>query len=416
MSELIVTTFLALFLVKWAVETGLAGLNLVHALSAPHTLPAPLVGLVDRETVLRSRAYSAARLRYAIVSGSVGAALLLVLLFSGLLTWLEAVLAGLGLDGAHLFVTYLALLAVLSGLARLPFTLWRTFRIETAFGFNRTGPGLWLLDRAKGLALGAALGIPFLYAVYGFMQGTGGWWWLWLFAFIVLVQFVLVWLYPSVIAPLFNRFAPLPDGELRRGVEELARRAGFRTGGIFTMDASRRSGHSNAYFTGFLRPRIVLFDTLLDEMSLDESLAVLAHEMGHYRKGHIYKGLAIQMAGMLAGLWILSLLVDWPPLFAAFGFSAPSHYAALILFLAMGGAFTFYLDPLLAWISRRHEFQADAYSVALLAQPEALKSALVRLNGQNLANLTPHPWYAAYHYSHPTLPQRLAAIDRASAG
>lgn len=412
MTELIVGAFLAMLLLNWAVETGLAGLNLAHTLAAPDGPPPALAGLVDADTVRRGRAYTAARLRFAIVRGAAGLVLLPVLLLSGLLPWLEGALAGLGLEGAHLFVAYLVSLLVLSGLAGLPFTLYGTFGLETAFGFNRTTFRLWLLDRAKGLALGAALGLPFLYGVFYFMAGTGRWWWLWLFAFITAVQLVLVWLYPAFIAPLFNKFTPLPQGELRSRMEEMAGRARFRPREISTMDASRRSGHSNAYFTGLFRPRIVLFDTMLEEMETDESLAVLAHEMGHYRMRHVHKGLALNLAGLLAMLWVLSLLAQWPPLFQAFGFAAPSLHAAVALVVAMGGVFTFYLDPLLAWISRRHEFAADAFAVDLLQLPEALKSALIRLSGRNLADPTPHPWYSAYHHSHPTLLERMAAVDR----
>ncbi|MCZ6534107.1 MAG: M48 family metallopeptidase [SAR324 cluster bacterium] len=415
MTEFIIFLFLGLFLLDWALETGLAGLNLAHTLAGSDTPPAPLRGAMDEQTVRKSRAYTVARLRFGLLRGVAGAGYLLLLLFSGLLPWLETLLRSWQFTGPHLFVSYLALLALLSALLGLPFALYSTFRIEAAFGFNRMGLGLWLLDRMKGLLLAGLLGVPFLYGVYLFMESSGRWWWLWLFLFIALVQMVLVWLYPAFIAPLFNKFTPLPEGEPRRRMEEMARRARFRMAGIFTMDASRRSGHSNAYFTGLLRPRIVLFDTMLDEMSMEESLSVLAHEIGHYREHHIHKGLALNLAGTLFMLWVLNLLVDWPPLFEAFGFAGPSHHAALTLVLAMGGPFTFYLEPLLAWISRRHEYQADAFSLALLGMPGALKSALIRLNGQNLANLRPHPWYAAYHYSHPTLLQRLAAIDRLAA-
>lgn len=411
-TEIIAGAFLAMLLLNWTIETGLAGLNLVHALASSDEPPAPLAGLVGPETVRRSRDYTVVRLRLGLVQDAVGAAALLVLLFSGLLPWLETFLVGIGLAGPHLFVIYLVSLLVLSGLLGLPFALYRTFGIETAFGFNRAGLGLWLRDRAKGLALGALLGFPFLYGVYFFMEGSGGWWWLWLFAFITTVQLALVWLYPTFIAPLFNKFTPLPQGELRMRMEDMAARAGFRARGIFTMDASRRSGHSNAYFTGLLRPRIVLFDTMLEQMSTEESLAVLAHEMGHYRMRHVHRGLALNLAGLLVMLWVLSLLVGWPPLFQTFGFAGPSLHAALALVVATGGVFTFFLGPLLAWLSRRNEYSADAYSVKLLQLPGALKSALLRLNGQNLANLTPHRWYSAYHYSHPTLLERLAAIDR----
>jgi STE24 endopeptidase len=412
MTDLIVFLFLVFFLLDWSLQTGLAGLNLLHALGAPSEPPPALKGRVSRETVEKSRDYTVVKLRFGIVRGVLGAVAVLVALFSGLLPWLDGLLAGRGLAGAHLFVAYLVVLAVLSGLVGLPFALYRTFGIETRFGFNRMTLRLWAWDGLKGLMVAALLGLPFLYGVYFFMEGTGSLWWVWLFGFITAVQLVLVWLYPAVIAPLFNTFTPLEQGELRGRVEALAREAGFRTRGIFMMDASRRSGHSNAYFTGLTRPRIVLFDTLLEEMNVDESLAVLAHEIGHYRMRHILKGLALNLAGMLVMLWILSLLVDWAPLFHAFGLAAPSYHAALTLVLIMGGAFTFYLEPLLAWVSRRREYEADAYSVGLCNNPVALKSALIHLNGQNLADLTPHPWYSGYHYSHPTLLQRLAAIDR----
>ena len=236
-TELIIGAFLAMLLLNWAVETGLAGLNLVHTLASPEEPPAPLAGLVGPETVRRSRDYTVVRLRLGLVQDAVGVVALLALLFSGLLPWLEIYLTGLGLSGPHLFVVYLVSLLALSALVRLPFALYRTFAIETAFGFNRMTLGLWLRDRAKGLALGTALGLPFLYGVYFFMGGAGGWWWLWLFAFITVVQLVLVWLYPSFIAPLFNTFTPLPQGELRTRMEDMAARAGFRARGIFTMDA-----------------------------------------------------------------------------------------------------------------------------------------------------------------------------------
>ncbi len=411
MTELIVALFLALFLLHWAVETGLAGMNLVYVLAHPPGVPEPLAGAVAPETVRKSRDYTVTKLRFGIVRDVFRAGLVLLALFSGLLPWLEGRLEALSLEGPHLFAAYLGVLAAGSSLAGLPFSLYATFRIEARFGFNRTTPGLWIADRLKGLALSFVLGVPFLYGVHFFMEHTGAFWWLWLFGFITAVQLVLVWLYPALIAPWFNKFDPLPEGELRERLEAMAAQAGFRTRGLFVMDASRRSGHSNAYFTGFVRPRIVLFDTMLQNMSVDEALAVLAHEIGHFRKRHVHKGLVLNLCVTLALLYVLSLLVDWQPLFQAFGFSSPSTHAAVTLAMLIGGAFTFYFEPLFAWISRRREYEADAYSVRLLKLPHALKSALIRLNGENLSNLTPHPWYSAYHYSHPPLLQRLAAID-----
>jgi STE24 endopeptidase len=411
MTTVIVSLFLLFFVLELAVESGLLALNLRHA-ARTRGVPAALEGRVDPAVAERSRSYTVANNRFALLQGAYGAALTLAVLFSGALPALDRALAGAGLRGAHLFVAYLLILSIALGAANVPFSLWHTFVLEARFGFNRTTFRLWLWDRLKGLVVSALLGVPLLYAMYAFMRFTGGLWWLWLFAFLTAYQLVLLWLWPAVIAPLFNRFAALPDGPLRARLEALARDAGFRNRGLFVMDASRRSGHSNAYFTGLFRPRIVLFDTLVEKMSVDEAASVLAHEIGHYRERHVHRRLALSLLGTLAVLFVLSRLVEWAPLYAAFGFESRSLHAALALFSLGGGAFVFWLAPLSSRLSRRHEYAADRYAVRLARAPEALKSALVRLNGENLSNLHPHPWFSAWHYSHPVLIERLAAIDR----
>ena len=411
MTGVVLAVFLAFFAAQLLVESGLALANLRHVERAGDAVPPPLAGLLDTEAARRSRVYTVARGRFGLVQAAWGAAVTLGLLFSGVLPGLDAWLAARGLAGAHRFVAFLTALAVATALIDLPFSLYGTFSLEQRFGFNRTTPALWLKDRAKGILLAAALGIPLLYATWGFFALTGRAWWLWLFAFLAAVQIALVWLYPTVIAPLFNRFTPLPDGALRERLEAMARAAGFATRGLYVMDASRRSGHSNAYFTGFFRPRIVLFDTLVEQMTVDETAAVLAHEIGHYQARHVHRRLALGLAVQLASLWVLSLLVRWPPLFAAFGFPAPTLEAAVALASLCGGAFTFFLAPLSSLVSRRHEYEADRRSVAIARAPAALRSALVKLNRENLSNLHPHPWYSAWHYSHPTLLERLAALD-----
>jgi STE24 endopeptidase len=406
----VVAVFLAFFAAQLLVETGLAVLNLRHVRAAGAAVPPPLAGRVDPETAQRSRDYTLARERFGIAHGFYEATVALALLFSGVLPWLERALAERGVEGAHGFAAFLLLLSVAGSVLQVPWTLYGTFVLEQRFGFNRSTLRLWCKDRLKGLALAALLGIPLLYAMYGFFALTGRAWWLWLFVFLAAVQIALVWLYPTLIAPLFNRFVPLPEGALRTRLEAMAREAGFRTRGLYVMDASRRSGHSNAYFTGLFRPRIVLFDTLLQEMTVDEAAAVLAHEIGHYQARHVHKRLAVGLLTQLAALWVVSRLVEWPPLFAAFGFSRPSFHAALALASLCGGAFTFFFAPVESFFSRKHEYEADRYSVAIARAPAALRSALVKLNGQNLSNLHPHPWYSAWHYSHPTLLERLAAI------
>jgi STE24 endopeptidase len=413
MTALVVGVFLAFFLAQLAVETALSVLNLRHVARAGDAVPAALADRVDAATARRTREYTLAKGGFGLVHGFYGAAITLALLFSGAMPALDAALARHGVSGAHRFTAFLVALSALPSLANLPFALYGTFVLEARFGFNRTTFALWLKDQVKALLLSAVIGLPLLYAVYGFFALTGRAWWLWLFAFLTGFQILMVWVYPTLIAPLFNRFEPLPDGPLRARLEALARDAGFRTRGLYVMDASKRSGHSNAYFTGFFRPRIVLFDTLVQEMTVDEAASVLAHEIGHYRARHVHKRLLIGALTMLLSLWILSLLVAWPPLFEAFGFPGPSLHVAIALASLCGGAFTFFFAPLESWLSRRHEYEADRFSVAIARAPDALRSALVRLNGQNLSNLHPHPWYSAWYYSHPTLVERLEAIDEA---
>lgn len=415
MTGLVVGVFLALFLLQLAVESGLSVANLRHVARAGDAVPPALAGQLDAATARRSLAYTLARGRFGLAHAAWSAAMTLALLFSGLLPALDGALAARGLAGAHRFAAFLVALSVVTGLLDLPFALYGTFRLEQRFGFNRTTPALWLVDRLKGLAVGAALGIPLLYAGWAFFALAGRAWWLWLFAVLAAVQIALVWAYPVLIAPLFNRFTPLPAGPLRERLEALAREARFATRGLYVMDASRRSGHSNAYFTGFFRPRIVLFDTLVRQMTVEEAAAVLAHEIGHYQAHHVHRRLALGFVVQLASLWVLSLLVRWPPLFHAFGFPAPTLEAAVALASLCGGAFTFLLAPLGSALSRRHEYEADRRSLALARAPAALRSALVKLNGENLSNLHPHPWYSAWHYSHPTLLERLAALDAAAA-
>ncbi len=411
MERLVLAVFVTCYVVQYAIETALLVVNLRHV-ERSGGVPAPLAGRIDEDSARLSREYTLASGRFALVQGAFGAALTLVVLLSGVLPALDRALVARGVDGASRFVTFLAILAAGGGVVALPFSAWHTFVLEARFGFNRATVPQWILDRAKGVALEAALGIPLLYAMYGFMRFTGPHWWIWLFLFLAGFQLFMQWLYPAVIAPVFNRFAPLPEGPLRERLVALASSAGFAHRGLYVMDASRRSGHSNAYFTGIFRPRVVLFDTLVDGLAVDEAASVLAHEIGHYRARHVHRRLALSFAALLAALLVLSWLVPWPPLHAAFGFDAPTLHGAVALLSLGGAAFVFWIQPLAARFSRRHEYEADRYAVRLAKNPDALKTALVRLNRENLSNLHPHPWYSAWHYSHPTLVERLAAIDR----
>jgi len=413
MVTLVRAVFLAFFFLQLAVEAGLLLLHLRKA-GRERGVPPTLQGHVPPETAERSRAYTLAKGRHALISMAASSAVTLAALFSGVLPWLDRVLAGLGLGGANLFAGYLVVLGLASALLGTPLSLYGTFVLEARFGFNRMTPRLWVADQLKGLALSGAIGIPVLYATYALMRFTGSLWWLWLFGFLTAFQVAMLWAYPVLIMPRFNRFEPLPEGPLRDRLVALSEGAGFQHRGLFVMDASRRSAHSNALFAGLFRPRIILFDTLVQRMAVDEAASVLAHEIGHYRRHHVQRTLVVSLLGLLAILAALSRALPWPPLYAAFGFAGPSLHAALALLALGGGAFAFWLAPLAAFFSRRHEYEADRYAVRLARAPEALKSALLRLSTESLGNMHPHPWYSAWHYSHPALVERLAAIDRAA--
>lgn len=319
--------------------------------------------------------------------------------------------AGYGTLGhSVLFCIYLALYF---GVVGMPFKIYSIFVIEEKFGFNKMTFGLFIKDLLKSLVLSALLGIPLLYLVFWFMRATGSYWWLWVWAAMIGFQLILVMVYPTFLAPLFNKFVPLPNGELKEKIDALAKKINFKMSGIFTIDGSRRSGHSNAYFAGIGKfRRIVLFDTLIKQLTTDELVAVLAHEMGHNVKRHITKFMILSSVMSLVGFYVLSLLIHWPPFYAAFNISEPSSHAALALFAIVSETFTFMLHPLMNALSRKNEYEADRFSVETSRDAEAMKGALTKLTRDNLSNLTPHKAYSFYHYSHPTTVERVEAIDK----
>lgn len=444
--------YLAFFGSGLAMELFLNALNRREALrhtSLPPLFTGPLfagisagsssgssASLIDADTFAKARAYTLDRLAFDRFSALYSAAITLALLFSGVLPWIDrllarnvggAVAAGSGLAGLHQSVLFLAGIIAVQSLSRLPLTLHSTFRIEGRYGFNTMTWGLFWRDLSKGAALSAVLGIPFLYAVFALMGAFGKAWWLWAFGLMLAFQILMMVLYPIFIAPLFNRFKPLEEGDLKRGLLELAGRLSFPAAGIFVIDGSRRSLHSNAYFTGFGRfRRIVLFDTLIRQMERPELLGVLAHEIGHYKLRHIYKSMAVQIIFMGALFFAAALALRWPPLYTAFGFDtlpAPAHGtpafagnpgAGLFLFMTVLSALSFLFTPLQNHLSRRYEYQADAYAARAIGNSAAMQTALIKLSSKNLSNLTPHPWYSAFHYSHPALAERLRFLQAAT--
>lgn len=310
---------------------------------------------------------------------------------------------------AFIFAIGMALAAV-----GLPLAWWEQFRLEERFGFNTTTQRTWWVDRLKGLALALVLGYPLLVLVLKLVEWTGDRWWLWAWGALLGFQLLMMGLAPVVILPLFNKFIPLPEGGLRERLLALAERTQFRARSIQVMDGSKRSRHSNAFFTGLGRFRkIVLFDTLVSQLTEPELEAVLAHEIGHYRLRHVVKLLSGSALGSLAGFYVLATLArqDWFP--RAFGFESGYVTPALLLFGLLSGVATFWLSPVLHAWSRRYEYQADSFAARTLGEAQPLIRALRKLNEKNLSNLTPHPLYSDFYYSHPTLLEREQALNRA---
>lgn len=358
----------------------------------------------------RAADYSNAKTRLEMLHILVEGALLLAFTLGGGIQMLaDFWQAWLG-DGLWRGVALILSVLAISSLIELPLGLYRTFVIDARFGFNRMTPGLFFADLIKQTLLGAALGVPLLLGVLWLMGRMGEYWWLYVWLAWMAFNLMILMLYPSVIAPLFNKFTPLQDAVLSARVETLLKKCGFRSQGLFVMDGSRRSSHGNAYFSGLgASKRIVFFDTLLARLDHDEIEAVLAHELGHFKRRHVIKRIAAMFVLSLAGLWLLGWLMQQPWFYHGLGVATPDTASALLLFLLAGPAFTFPLHPLASLISRHHEFEADRYA-AEHAGGEHLIHALVKLYQDNAATLTPDPLHSVFYDSHPPAAQRVAHL------
>ncbi|TAK43907.1 MAG: M48 family peptidase [Betaproteobacteria bacterium] len=356
--------------------------------------------------------YAIAKTRLGIADLLIGVAALLALTLGGGLQAGSDALARV-LDPSRLWhgTALIVCVVVLLSLLELPVALWRTFVIETRFGFNRQTPALFVADLVRQAFVGAALGVPLVILVLWLMTRMGEYWWLYVWLAWMAFNLLVLLLYPTLIAPLFNRFTPLADPALASRIEALLARCGFRASGLFVMDGSRRSSHGNAYFTGFgAARRIVFFDTLLARLAPQEIEAVLAHELGHFKRRHVWKRVAWLFALSLAMLWGLGQLASHAWFYAGLGVNTPSTAAALLLFFLVVPVYIFPLQPLASLYSRRHEFEADAYA-ANHASAANLVRALVRLYQDNAATLTPDPLYSAFYDSHPPATMRIARLQ-----
>jgi STE24 endopeptidase len=345
------------------------------------------------------------------------AAVLVAWTLIGGLDALNQFLLGLMGPGMAQQIALIVSFMVIGGLIGLPLSLVQTFGVEQRFGFNKMTPALWISDLLKGLLVGALLGLPLLWVVLWLMDFGGSLWWLWTWCALVGWQLFLMAIAPNVIMPLFNKFTPLEDESLKARVQALMQRAGFKAKGFYVMDGSRRSAHSNAFFTGFgASKRVVFFDTLLKQLSPAEMEAVLAHELGHFKRKHILKMMVVSFTTTLAGLALLGWLVQQVWFFTGLGVTPSmvggNNALALVLFMLVVPVFTFFIAPLSSWRSRQQEFEADAYAVAQ-APAADLASALIKLYQDNASTLTPDPWFVKFYYSHPPASERLARMRSA---
>jgi STE24 endopeptidase len=410
-------TFAATLLLMVALKLWLASRQMRHVAANRAAVPAAFATAVPLAAHQKAADYTLVRSRFGLVTLAFGTAVLLGWTLLGGLDALNAAVRDAVLPrwgGMAYQLALLSAFALIGGLLDAPFEVYNTFRIEQRFGFNRTTWRLYLADAAKGIAVGAVIGLPLAALVLWLMASAGAWWWLWAWLAWVGFQLLMLVIYPTLIAPLFNKFEPLRDESLRERVQALMTRCGFAAKGLFVMDGSRRSAHANAYFTGLgAAKRVVFFDTLLTRLTPAEVEAVLAHEIGHFRLRHVLKRMALIFVASLAALALLGWLSQQQWFYTGLGVTpnlgAPNDALALLLFMLALPPFGFLLVPLASLASRRHELEADDYACTH-ASGRDLASALLKLHEDNAGTLTPDPVYVAFYYSHPPASERLAAL------
>ena len=365
---------------------------------------------ISLEAHQKAADYTEAKVKTGLFELMIGSALLLLWTLAGGLQFLDNWLRTFGMSeiftGTALILSVFAIMAILE----LPLSLFKIFKIEQSFGFNKMTPKVFFVDLLKNTIVGFLIGAPILLFVLWIMENSGTYWWVYVWFTWLTFSLLMMWAYPAFIAPIFNKFRTLENDELKTRIENLLARNGFKSNGIFVMDGSTRSTHGNAYFTGLgANKRIVFFDTLIDELSYDEIEAVLAHELGHFKCNHIRKRISLLAAIFFIGLAILGWLINQTWFYNGLGIDQMSTYIALLLFVMVSPAFTFFMQPLFSFISRQHEFEADAFAAGQ-AQTENLITALVNLYRENANTLTPDPLYSAFHDSHPPAPIRIAHL------
>jgi len=408
---------LLLILGRVFAELWLSRLNRSHVCAHANEVPTVFHGIIDEPKYRRSIDYTLAKSHFGDIVNEFDAAILMAVLFSGVLPWaFEKFSANFG-SSVWAMAGFLFVVGIAVSVPALPFDWYAQFRVEERFGFNTTTLKTWIVDRIKGLLLAVLLGYPLLVLVLTMIEWTGASWWLWATVVVITFQLLLMLIAPAIIMPLFNKFTPLPEGELRERLIALAQRTDFPARRIEVMDGSKRSRHSNAFFTGLGSFRkIVLFDTLIGQLTHAELESVLAHEVGHCKKRHVIKMLSVSVAGVFLAFAVIAWLARQQWFYHAFGFAYQGGFAAInvvpaiLLFSLVAGTITFWASPFIHSWSRRFEFEADAFARGAMGETQSLIQALRKLSEKNLSNLTPHPLYSSFYYSHPTLLERERAL------
>jgi len=404
--------YLAVFLAGVAIELLLTKMNMGHLRDHGHTVPDLFKGYIDGDKLRTITDYTVDNERFDVFTSSISNALFLFVILSGLLPWFVKRLQSLDLGILATGMVFFATLALAQSLFSLPFSYYKTFVLEQRYGFNTSTFRTWVTDILKGVVVGAIIGGILLAAILLLVQLCGSLWWLWAWLVFFGFQLLLLILYPTLIAPWFNKFLPLEDEILEKKVKEIMRQGGLAVEGVFKMNAGKRSRHTNAYFTGLGKAkRIVLFDTLLTSHSHEEIVAVLAHEVGHWKKRHLHKNLLLVSLASLLLFYAASGLLKWPTMYQTFGFDHGVSYVGLFLVGVLWEAVGRFLGPIGSGLSRRFEREADSYAAKVLQHTGDLTNALKRLASDNLSNLYPHPLYAWFYYSHPPLSERIQRLE-----
>lgn len=411
MTFALTVTFVALVVITTLIRLWLGSRHINHVKLHRKAVPTAFADTISLEAHQKAADYTSAKSQLALLATIASAVLLVILTIGGGLEWIDTQWRSL-LPGETMFRGALVIVSalLLSSLIDLPFDYYQTFNIDERFGFNKMTPKMFFTDLIKHAFVGILLGAPILFAALWLMQGAGEYWWLYLWLVWSGFNLLMLAVYPTFIAPLFNKFTPLADESLKQRIETLLTKCGFKSQGLFVMDGSVRSSHGNAYFTGFgAAKRVVFFDTLLDRLDENEIEAVLAHELGHFKHNHVMKRIILVFAMSFIGLAILGWLIDQPWFYEALGVTTPSNYMALILFMLAAPVFLFVLRPFMAYYSRQNEFEADDYA-AKHSSAKNLVEALVKLYRDNASTLTPDPLHSAFYDSHPPANIRISKL------